>query len=101
MGQRLDRHQHAARRKRTETNGVSPKDDQGAGERRAPLAGYETLYEITRAGRLYSLESHAYLAPGYAHSPFVRFTAHGKLVSLPKQRAITDSWRDHQPKSEA
>ena len=92
MGQRHDRHTHASRRKREEmlTAASSPKEK--TRDQRMPLAGYEAQYEITRDGRVYSLKTHAFLVPGYAHSPFVRFPVNGAVVSLPKDKAIASSW---------
>lgn len=92
MGHREDRHKHAAKRKRDErANAIaSPKSREL--EPRAPLAGYETLYEITRSGRLYSLRTKTFLAAGYHHSPSIRFTVNGAIVSVPKEKAIADSW---------
>jgi hypothetical protein len=91
MGQRSDRHQHANKRRRNEKGLPATKAEKG--DARVPLAGYEALYEITRTGRLYSLETHAFLAGAYHHSEFVRFLANGAAVSLPKQKAVADSWR--------
>jgi hypothetical protein len=92
MGHREDRHKHAQKRRRDERSNAiaSPKSKEL--EARVPLAGYETLYEITRSGRIYSLKSKAFLAAGYHHSPFIRFTVNGAIVSLPKEKALADSW---------
>jgi hypothetical protein len=93
MGQRSDRHQHANKRRRNEKGLPATKAERG--DARVPLAGYEASYEITRTGRLYSLETHAFLAGAYHHSAFIRFVANGAVVSLPKQKAVADSWRAH------
>jgi hypothetical protein len=92
MGHRDDRHKHAAQRKRDEratTLGLPKNKDL---EPRAPLAGYEELYEITRSGRVFSLKSKKFLAEGYHHSKAIRFTVNGAIVSLSKEKAIADSW---------
>ncbi len=95
MGQRSDRHQHAAGRRRNEQGlpALAGGDDR---EEKVPLAGYETLYEITRSGRVYSLVTHSFQANAYAASRFIRITANGAVVSLSKQKAIADSWRAQQ-----
>jgi hypothetical protein len=92
MGHRDDRHKHAAARRRDEraTTLGSPKNKDL--EPRAPLAGYEQLYEITQSGRVFSLKTKKFLAAGYQHSPSVRFTVNGIIVSMPKDKAVADSW---------
>jgi hypothetical protein len=92
MGHREDRHKHAAKRKRDErANAIaSPKSKDI--EPRVPLAGYKELYEITRSGRVYSLKAKKFLAAGYHHSPFIRFTVNGAIVSVSKDKAVADSW---------
>lgn len=61
-------------------------------EPRAPLAGYEDLYEISRSGRVFSRKTRAVLVGGYHHSPFIRITVNGAVVTLPKAKALADSW---------
>jgi hypothetical protein len=92
MGHREDRHKHAQKRRRDERSNriASPKSTEL--EARVPLAGYEELYEITRSGRVYSLKSRRFLAAGYHHSPFIRFTVKGTIVSLSKEKALAESW---------
>ena len=97
MGQRHDKHTHASRRRREETLSASSSPREKARDERMPLAGHEGLYEITRDGRVYSLKTHAFLVPGYAHSPFVRFPVNGAVVSLPKDKAIAASWKARTP----
>jgi hypothetical protein len=99
MGQRPDRHQHARARRRNEKGLPATKGEKS--ESRAPLAGYETLYEITRSGRVYSLETQAFVVGAYHHSKFVRITENGAVVSLPKQKAVADSWRAHRDRAAA
>ena len=91
MGQRDDRHHHANRRRRTEkeSGGRVSRDER---EERAPLAGYEALYEITRSGRVFSRTTRAALAGGYHHSPVVRIAVNGAIVTLPKDKAVADSF---------
>ncbi len=91
MGQRDSRHHHANRRRRTETpgGGGPPKSDEQ--EERVPLAGYEELYEISRSGRVRS-KTRAVPMPAYHHSPFIRITVNGQVVTLPKAKAIAQSW---------
>ena len=93
MGHREDRHKHAQKRRRDERSNAiaSPKSKEL--EARVPLAGYETLFEITKSGRVYSLKTRAFLPAGYHHSPFIRFMVNGALVSLAKDKALADSWR--------
>lgn len=57
-----------------------------------PLAGYEDLYEISRTGRVFSRKTRAVILGGYHHSPFIRITVNGAVVTLPKDKAIADSW---------
>jgi hypothetical protein len=92
MGQRPDRHQHAAKRRRNE-QGLPALSRQQLDEEKVPLAGYEALYEITRSGRVYSLKTHSFQANAYPASKFIRITANGAIVSLDKQKAVADSWR--------
>lgn len=99
MGQRPDRHQHANARRRNEKGLPATNEDGAKAESRAPLAGYETLYEITRSGRVYSLATHDFLVGAYHHSAYVRITANGAVVSLPKQKAVADSWRAHRDRA--
>ncbi|MDB4888188.1 MAG: hypothetical protein JWL61_43 [Gemmatimonadetes bacterium] len=92
MGHRDDRHKHAAQRKRDEratTLGLPKNKDR---EPRMPLAGYESLYEITKSGRVFSLKTKKFLAEGYQRSPSIRFTVNGAVVSLSKDKAVADSW---------
>lgn len=91
MGQRDDRHHHANRRRRTEkeSGGRVSRDER---EKRAPLAGYEALYEITRSGRVFSRTTHAVLPGGYHHSPVIRIAVKGAIVTLAKDRAVADSF---------
>jgi hypothetical protein len=91
MGQRDDRHHHANRRRRTE------KENGGAGagasrEERAPLAGYEALYEISRSGQLFPKSPRAVLVSAYQRSPVIRIAVNGAIVTLPKDRAVADSF---------
>src|ERR1700712_3564026 len=92
MGHRDARHKHAAQRKRDEraTNLGLPKNKDL--EPRMPLAGHEELYEITQSGRVFSLKTKKFLAEGYQHSPSIRFTVNGAIVSMSKEKAIADSW---------
>ncbi|MEP6729018.1 MAG: hypothetical protein ABJE10_00205 [bacterium] len=92
MGHREDRHKHAQKRRRDERSNSIASPKSKALEPRVPLAGYEALYEITRSGRIYSLKSRRFLAAGYHHSPFVRFTVNGAIVSIAKDKAVSDSW---------
>ena len=59
---------------------------------RVPLAGYESLYEITRAGQVFSRVTRAVLIGGYHHSPYIRVTVNGAVVTLNKEKAIAESW---------
>lgn len=92
MGHRDDRHKHAQKRRRDERSNAIASPKSREIEARVPLAGYEPLYEITRSGRVYSLKTRRFLAAGYHHSPFIRFTVNGTIVSLPKDKALADSW---------
>ena len=92
MGQRHDKTTHASKRRREETLNATPSARTRERDERVPLAGHESLYEITRDGRIYSLKTHAFLAAGYAHSAFVRFPVSGAVVSLPKDAAVAASW---------
>lgn len=91
MGQRDDRHHHANRRRRTEkeSGGRASRDER---EQRAPLAGYEALYEITRSGRVFPRTTRAVLPGGYHHSAVVRIAVNGAIVTLPKAKAVADSF---------
>lgn len=92
MAQRDDRHHHANRRRKLEKehSARGQKNDELA--ERAPLAGYEELYEISRRGRVFSRKTRAVLVGGYHHSPVIRITVNGAVVTLDKERAIADSF---------
>ena len=92
MGQRDDRHHHANRRRRSETQNASRAQKNDELEPRAPLAGYEELYEISRRGRVFSRQTRAVLVGGYHHSPFIRITVNGAIVTLSKEKAIAESF---------
>jgi hypothetical protein len=92
MGQRDDRHHHANRRRRTEKeNGGRARTADGR-EERAPLAGYEDLYEISRDGRLFARQGRGVVVSGYQHSPVIRIAVNGAIVTLPKRRAVAESF---------
>lgn len=92
MGQRDDRHHHANRRRKSETENASRAQKNDELQERVPLAGYEELYEISRRGRVFSRKTRAVLVGGYHHSPFVRITVNGTIVTLPKEQAVADSF---------
>ena len=93
MAQRDSRHHHANRRKKIETQNASRAQKNEELEERAPLAGYEELYEISRSGRVFSRTTRAVILGGYHHSPFIRITVKGAVVTLPKEKAIADSFK--------
>ena len=66
---------------------------------RVPLAGYEELYEISRSGRVFSRKTRAVLVGGYFHSPFIRITVNGAVITLDKATAIAQSWRSQADES--
>ena len=92
MGQRDSRHHHANRRRKLEKENASRAQKNEELAERVPLAGYETLYQVSRTGRVYSLKTRAVLVGGYHHSPFIRITVNGAIVTLPKEKAVADSW---------
>jgi hypothetical protein len=92
MGQRDDRHHHANRRRRLEKASGGRARTSAERDARAPLAGYEALYEISRSGRIYSLTTRAVLVGGYHHSPVIRIAVNGTIVTLPKEKAVADSF---------
>jgi hypothetical protein len=92
MAQRDSRHHHANRRRKLEKENASRAQKNDELAERVPLAGYEELYEISRTGRVFSRKSRAVLLGGYHHSPFIRITVNGAVVTLDKEKAIADSW---------
>jgi hypothetical protein len=92
MAQRDSRHHHANRRRKLEKENASRAQKNDELAERVPLAGYEELYEISRTGRVFSRTSRAVLLGGYHHSPFIRITVKGTVVTLDKEKAIADSW---------
>lgn len=92
MGQRDSRHHHANRRRKLEKENASRAQKNADLEERAPLAGHESLYEISRSGRVYSLKTRAVLVGGYHHSPFIRIMVDGVVVTLQKEKALADSF---------
>ena len=92
MAQRDSRHHHANRRHQLEQQNASRAQKNEELQARVPLAGYENLYEISRSGRVFSRTTRAVLVGTYHHSPFIRITVNGAVVTLPKEKAIADSW---------
>ena len=92
MGFRDDRHHHANRRRRIEKENASRAQQNDQLQERVPLAGYEELYEISRNGRVFSRTTRAVMVGGYHHSPFVRITVKGAIVTLSKEKAVADSF---------
>lgn len=92
MGQRDSRHHHANRRQKLEKQNASRAQNNENLEERVPLAGYEELYEISRSGRVYSLKTRAVLLGQYHHSPFIRITVKGSVVTLTKEKVMAQSW---------
>ena len=92
MGQRDTRHNHAKLRQKLAAQNASRSQKNDELAERVPLAGHEDLYEITRSGRVFSLKTRTVLVGGYHHSPFIRITVNGSVVTLSKEKAIRDSW---------
>jgi hypothetical protein len=92
MGQRDDRHHHANRRRRTEKENGGRANARAEREERAPLAGYETLYEISRSGQVFPRTSRAVLVSAYQRSSVIRIAVNGAIVTLPKDRAVAESF---------
>ena len=92
MAQRDSRHHHANRRHKLEQQNASRAQKNSELEERVPLAGYEALYEISRSGRVYSLTTRTVLVGGYHHSPFIRITVKGAVVTLSKEKVMAESW---------
>ena len=93
MGQRDSKQHHANRRRKIEQKDSTRARNNNELEARVPLAGYEELYEISRTGRIFSRTSKAVILAGYHHSPSIRITVNGLVVTLPKAKAIADSFR--------
>jgi hypothetical protein len=94
MAQRDSKNHHANRRRKLEVENASRAQKNEELAERAPLAGYEALYEITRSGRVFSRKTRAVLVGAYHHSPFIRITVGGAVVTLSKEKAIADSWKN-------
>lgn len=92
MGQRDDRHHHANRRRRTEKAAGGRAQSPEGRDARAPLAGYEALYEITRDGRVFARTGRGMPTDGYQHSPMIRIAVNGVIVALSKRKAVADSF---------
>lgn len=97
MAQRDSRHHHANRRRKLEKENASRAQKNDELAERAPLAGYEELYEISRKGRVFSRLTRAVLVGGYHHSPFIRIVVNGAVVTLNKEKAIADSFAAMSP----
>ena len=93
MAQRDSRNHHANRRRKLDVENASRAQKNEELAERMPLAGYEALYEITRSGRVFSRTTRAVLVGAYHHSPFIRITVRGAVVTLSKEKAIADSWK--------
>lgn len=62
-------------------------------EPRAPLRGYEALYEITRSGRVYSLRLRRFISLHLLRgAAYISFRTAGKRVNLPIADAVHRSW---------
>jgi hypothetical protein len=94
MAQRDSKNHHANRRRKLEVENASRAQKNEELAERAPLAGYEALYEITRSGRVFSRKTRAVLVGAYHHSPVIRITVGGAVVTLSKEKAIADSWKN-------
>ncbi len=92
MTQRDSRQHHANLRRRLEKQSESRAQKNEELAARAPLAGYEELYEITRSGRVFSRKTRAVIVGAYHHSPVIRITVNGAVVTLPKAKAVAESW---------
>ena len=101
MGQRDSRQHHANRRRKIQQDMSKRAREHEEGEVRAPLAGYESLYEISRAGRVYSRTTRAVMIGGYHHSQFIRITVNGAVVTLQKAKAVADSFAAMEGQGEA
>lgn len=97
MAQRDTRHNHANIRHKLAQQNASRGQKNEELEPRAPLAGYESLYEISRSGRVFSRVTRTVLIGGYHHSPFLRIMVKGAVVTLSKQKAIAESWAAVEP----
>jgi hypothetical protein len=92
MGQRDDRHQHANRRRKLDPRQSTQARQHDDGQDRAPLAGYESVYEISRRGQVYSRRTRAPVPGGYERSAFVRIAVKGAIVTLQREKAVADSF---------
>ncbi|MEO6526578.1 MAG: hypothetical protein ABIP93_08135 [Gemmatimonadaceae bacterium] len=92
MAQRDSRHHHANRRRKLEKDNSSRAQKNDELAERAPLAGYEELYEISRAGRVWSRKTRAVILGAYHHSPSIRITVNGAVVTLSKAKAVAESF---------
>ena len=99
MGQRNSRDHHAQLRKRAEKEHSARGQKNELLEERVPLAGYEELYDITRSGRVFPRAGKKALIAGYHHSPSIRITVGGKVVTLQKEQAIAESFRGREEAS--
>jgi hypothetical protein len=88
MTQRQTRNNHAKIRHDLDRQHSSRGQKNDQLEERVPLAGYE----ISRRGQVFPLDSRVVPIGGYQHSPFIRITANGAVVTLRKEKAIADSW---------
>lgn len=93
MPRRDSRHHQANLRRNAEKDNASRAQKNDELAERAPLAGYESLYSISRKGRVFSLATRAVLVGGYHHSPFIRITVDGTVVTLSKEKAIANSFK--------
>ena len=100
MGQRDSRQHHANRRNQLDKANASRAQKNAELEPRVPMAGYETLYEISRSGRVFSLKTRAVLVAGYHYSPFIRITVNGAVVTLSKEKVLAASWAGARAPSE-
>ncbi|HYW30899.1 MAG TPA: hypothetical protein VE869_05275 [Gemmatimonas sp.] len=92
MGRRPNRQQRANARRvadRASATAVPPHLDYAP---RVPLVGFESLYEITRNGQLYSVRAKRFIKRAYKDGAYLKVQVEGRSHVLNIQDAVADSW---------
>lgn len=63
-------------------------------EARVPLAGFESLYEITRSGHLFSVRAKRFIKRAHLEQPYLRVRVDGVSHNLNIQESVAASWAE-------
>lgn len=94
-----NKRQRANRRLANLRRAVTTLPNDVAQQPRVPLAGFESLYEITRTGEVYSLRKLGFIAHKfYNNRAYIEFQIAGEKHQLDIQEAVKASWAKATPR---